>query len=641
MKNISAVSCLHIFFLSVIGMMIAGCQPKVPAVVENLPAPVSAASSTPTQSAPSATPLTPALPTATSIPSPSPTSTAGAAGGMILVKTFKESGYISHLLFYQTPGGEPVPLAEVLNGVMVASVSPNGDAVLGTGGDLLEHYLKGDYSLSPNIAVFLVRLDSGLITNLSDSEYWSLTPDWSPDSAQVVYADTRGLNGNIVRVNADGTQPVKLTRNGVSFRPRWSPQGDQIAYLQRYSNEQAHVYVMGVDGGNVRQLTDGPVDDGFMGTMAWSPDGRFLAFLRAEYDPIASHYPTRVTLQVIDMDSGEMAVIDPGAAMLPAWSADGRLAFVRGEFRSPSSSAVMVLENDLYTEFPLQDGAVRTRQLVYYPEQQIDQLQWSPDGTLIQYSLHDPLDDFHNDTVIILDAVSGELVKQMDDYDFMYWLPAPSPAAAAMPDCPAGPSQFEAGQQVVLSPERASSPLRALPGTRPLMLSEIGQGVQMTLLERACAPNRIYWQVRLPYGQVGWTAEGDGQQAWLELYTDQPLATRPPGECRNESDFVADVTIPDNTSVKAEQRFTKTWRIRNSGTCTWDETYTWRMIAGEGMGAPSSVPLDKQVQPGEMVEISVEFTAPSKAGKYQNRWQLYSPAGDPFGTKPYLVIVVP
>jgi hypothetical protein len=47
------------------------------------------------------------------------------------------------------------------------------------------------------------------------------------------------------------------------------------------------------------------------------------------------------------------------------------------------------------------------------------------------------------------------------------------------------------------------------------------------------------------------------------------------------------------------------------------------------------------VKPGEMVEISVEFTAPSKAGKYQNRWQLHSPAGDPFGTKPYLVIVVP
>jgi Tol biopolymer transport system component len=439
----------------------------------------------------------------------------GAAGGVILVQQINESGYISHRLFYQSPGGEPSPLAESLTGAWVASVSPNGDAVLVTGGDLDQYALKGDYSLSSHIAVFLVRLDSGLTTNLSDSENWSLTPDWSPDGQQVVYADTDGPIGNIVRVNADGSQPVQLTLNGVSFRPRWSPRGDQIAYLQRYSSEQAHVYVMDVGGENVRQLTDGPVEDGFMDNLAWSPNGRFLAFLRAAYDPSAPYKPTSVTLQVIDMDSGEVAVIDAGPAKLPAWSADGRLAFVRGEFGSPSSSAVLVLENDLSVEFPLEDGAARTRQLADYPEQQIDQMQWSPDGTLIQYSLKD-LDDYHNDTVIVLDAGSGEVVEQMDDYDFLYWLPASPPAAAAMPDCLAGPSQFEAGQQVVLSPERASSPLRALPGTRPLMISEIGQGVQMILLERACAPGRIYWQVQLPDGQVGWTAEGDGQQAWLE-----------------------------------------------------------------------------------------------------------------------------
>jgi hypothetical protein len=299
----------------------------------------------------------------------------------------------------------------------------------------------------------------------------------------------------------------------------------------------------------------------------------------------------------------------------------------------PPPARFWCLKTTCTSSFHWQTENVRTRQLADYPEQQVDQLQWSPDGTLIQYSLKD-LDDYHNDTVIILDADSGELVKQMDDYDFMYWLPAPPPAAAAMPDCPAGPSQFEAGQQVVLSPERASSPLRVLPGTRPLMISEIGQGVQMILLERACAPQRIYWQVRLRDGQVGWTAEGDGQQAWLELYTDQPLATRPPGECRNESDLWPDVTIPDNTNVKAGQRFTKTWRIRNSGTCTWDETYTWRMIAGEDMGAPPSLPLGRQVQPGEIIEISVDLTAPAKAGKYQYSWQLHDAAGFPFGVKP-------
>jgi hypothetical protein len=104
MKNIRSVSCLHIFLLSVIALMMAGCQPQVPAVVESPPAPVSAASSTPTQPAPGATPTTPALPTATSTPSPSPTSTGSEDGGMVLVEQLNESGYISHRLFYQSPG---------------------------------------------------------------------------------------------------------------------------------------------------------------------------------------------------------------------------------------------------------------------------------------------------------------------------------------------------------------------------------------------------------------------------------------------------------------------------------------------------------------------------------------------------------
>ena len=37
--------------------------------------------------------------------------------------------------------------------------------------------------------------------------------------------------------------------------------------------------------------------------------------------------------------------------------------------------------------------------------------------------------------------------------------------------------------------------------------------------------------------------------------------------------FVKDVTIPDGTAVAAGAKFTKTWEIKNAGTCTWNENY--------------------------------------------------------------------
>jgi Tol biopolymer transport system component len=104
----------------------------------------------------------------------------------------------------------------------------------------------------------------------------------------VVYTDWRDQTSNILRVNADGTQLVQLTQDGVSYTPRWSPLGDQIAFLRKGSSDRAHIYLMDVNGENVLQLTEGEVEDGYMNNLAWSPDGRFLAFVRGEYDPMAS-----------------------------------------------------------------------------------------------------------------------------------------------------------------------------------------------------------------------------------------------------------------------------------------------------------------------------------------------------------------
>ena len=95
-----------------------------------------------------------------------------------------------------------------------------------------------------------------------------------------------------------------------------------------------------------------------------------------------------------------------------------------------------------------------------------------------------------------------------------------------------------------------------------------------------------------------------------------------------------DVTIPDDTKMQSGQAFTKTWRLQNTGTCTWTKDYSMAVFSGEAMGAPSVVQMPSSVAPGQAVDISVDLTAPNTAGTYQGNWKLRNKEGAWFGIGP-------
>ena len=110
--------------------------------------------------------------------------------------------------------------------------------------------------------------------------------------------------------------------------------------------------------------------------------------------------------------------------------------------------------------------------------------------------------------------------------------------------------------------------------------------------------------------------------------------------CDLDSDFVEDITVPDGTEFDPNTAFTKTWRLLNSGNCTWGGEYRFIHIGAELMGAQPSIPLPGVVQPGEEINISVNFVSPDTAGTYRSRWQLEGPGAKRFGTRPFVEIVV-
>jgi uncharacterized protein YkwD len=108
--------------------------------------------------------------------------------------------------------------------------------------------------------------------------------------------------------------------------------------------------------------------------------------------------------------------------------------------------------------------------------------------------------------------------------------------------------------------------------------------------------------------------------------TPDPLTPPATSEsCRDSALFVEDVTIPDNTNFSQGEKFTKTWKLQNTGTCDWTG-YSAAFSSGDRMSAPDSVPVP-ETPAKSTVEISVDLTAPSIDGSYKGNFELRNATG--------------
>ncbi|MGE5224318.1 MAG: NBR1-Ig-like domain-containing protein [Omnitrophica WOR_2 bacterium] len=109
-----------------------------------------------------------------------------------------------------------------------------------------------------------------------------------------------------------------------------------------------------------------------------------------------------------------------------------------------------------------------------------------------------------------------------------------------------------------------------------------------------------------------------------------PTSTQPAVPC-NRAVFVRDVDTKDGSTIVSDADFIKTWRIKNTGTCDWTQDYAFVFIRGDQMEGPDVQWLDATVAPGEVVDISVDMTAPTDPGTYTGYWELRDGSGILFG----------
>ena len=132
--------------------------------------------------------------------------------------------------------------------------------------------------------IFVMDADGANRTNITQNPRASnRTPSWSPDGSKIAYAAARNIdrvdpwnaNLDIFVMNADGTNPVRLTEDGrANWLPSWSPDGKRIVFDRTMLNDPiyADIYVINADGTGLVNLTQTPV------VGEWDPSWRPTPF---------------------------------------------------------------------------------------------------------------------------------------------------------------------------------------------------------------------------------------------------------------------------------------------------------------------------------------------------------------------------
>ena len=104
-----------------------------------------------------------------------------------------------------------------------------------------------------------------------------------------------------------------------------------------------------------------------------------------------------------------------------------------------------------------------------------------------------------------------------------------------------------------------------------------------------------------------------------------------PDSCTDIATVNQDIIVTGGKSLSPGQVFTKTWQLRNAGSCTWTTQYDLVYIAGDLV---ESIPVARpaSIAPGAAADFSLEITAPTTTGEHQGSWLLRNADGRLFGS---------
>jgi Tol biopolymer transport system component len=174
------------------------------------------------------------------------------------------------------------------------------------------------YVSVPEGILWRSRVDGSERKQLTVPPERAALPRWSPDGEQIAYVTVQtGKPYRILTVSRDGGAPRELlAENRSQIDANWSPDGSRIMFGYVYTGEGISIKILDLTS---HQLSTVPGSEGLF-SPRWSPDGRYIAALS----------PTFTKLMLFDLQSGKWSewLTEPaGAFSYPVWSADSKYIY--------------------------------------------------------------------------------------------------------------------------------------------------------------------------------------------------------------------------------------------------------------------------------------------------------------------------
>jgi Tol biopolymer transport system component/imidazolonepropionase-like amidohydrolase len=242
--------------------------------------------------------------------------------------------------------------------------------------------------------LYVMPLEGGEATRLTDGPAFDMQPRFSPDGALVAFASDRDGSTNLWVAQPDGRNARQISRGTRWFinSPTWSPDGRFIFARSHFVKERSlgagEIWMYHVGGAEGVQVTERTGWQKDAGEPAVSPDGKFLYYSKDVTPGDGFEYnknPYGVIYAVIrrDLTTGkERRLIErPGGALTPRPSPDGKhLAFIR---RVGLKSVLFLRDLATGEERPIFDRLDRDLQEVWAVHGVYPQYAWTPDGAAI------------------------------------------------------------------------------------------------------------------------------------------------------------------------------------------------------------------------------------------------------------------
>ena len=454
---------------------------------------------------------------------------------------------------------------------------------------------------------------------------------------------------------------------GDAISVKLSPDRELIVFMRRSIvgtpevdwYEQSSLWVMDRGGGNLRQLISAEQLRGLIGSsdtdssnmpqVEWIPGTHQLAFTAYNYFVQAegeSHaFPTGLFL--VNADTAELKVLVPAGTSLkfsPAPDGQrialmsrtgfgflatdgsgpyqelfaypevgfGGAAFPSGVWTLDASSFLLVAAGEI-RRVPVDGSPVEL--LATLNDSHPDSVAFSPNGKHVSYVM--------GQKWYVADLAGSALPVAYAPGAYFFWhkiLWSPAGIAYSLDGpilvelCPDATRQSETcGREIELGQSAVVNGRADMPAD----IAYIEWIDSSRFLFTTFEPGDLY------YGNL------DGEV--IPISTESVFFSAMPGTCTNNAEFAPGGEAPQVLSVAPDIVFQISWRLRNSGTCTWDDSYRLAYLGGDVLNATASISVKQDVTPGGEVDLSITLSSPAEARAFHGLYRLFGSDGIPFG----------